>query len=432
MRSVVLRSAIVPIVKKSAYFLLLFLLVKSSAFIAPLLASNAALNIKEYGILEFSLTFGILTSVVIDFGGNGAYPFYLLQRREDNLSLSIFYLHYLLLIFLTALLLGINAFSNTLSLKYELAIIASIILGMQTRISTITKAHNQVFLSVLADGGLFLALNFYNLFLWITQSSFSIGDVYWVFVTYGLVLASIFLYQFYLRASSFNTQKYREVLKWGAKIVISTFLVIGLTGGARLLVDLFINTAEVGRYSFYFRLASFMVLIHQAMNIFFFKRIYTATADVFNRYIPIFLLFIFFSCLGVWLIIPPLLAPYLKVLSTYSADDHLLFFILCMQVYYWISMALCENFIYREDLAGKMNKYLLSILILFSGFSFFAYWLGSVTTELIGILNVCCLFLCTEAQYHCLKGKHIKFNKLRLINIAALIAFALVVIIFWI
>lgn len=424
MRSLSIKENHKRVLKKSLYFIFLFGTVKISSLFAALFSSNLVSDINDYGIFEYALTFGGIASIIMDVGGNGSYPYFSLKKGEQNYD-AVFYAHYLPFIVLgIALLIFLHLFN--LSDKISLCVLLTLILGMQSRLSTIFKSRDFIFYSLLCDGGLFLVINLYNIFVYINHTHFILSELLIVLFIYTIILSLFFGAKYYLEKEHFNLEKYKAVLKWGYKIVLSSFLIIFLTSSARILIENLLGLQQVAEYSFYFRLACITVMLHQAINIFFFKKIYTSDPRILDKYLSWFFIIIMLLGLMVWEIVPFIFQPFFKLLRSYSIYDKQLFLILSFQVYFWIVMATFENIIYREDLSSKMNVYFFFILMLFLGLPFiFKYYF---TLNILGIcfINMLCLFICTEVQFYCLKIRGIYFKKSHIFNYAVLALFTVI------
>lgn len=414
------------LVKRSLYFIVFFSLIKASSFVAPLLLSNVSGSLEAYGNFEFGLTLGLVASIIIDFGGNGGYPFFFFNRRIGEQEFPEFFFHYIPIAVVFALMIWVSYFFSLLQQKYEVGMIVTVALGMQTRLSAIFKTKNRVFLSVVADGMLFILINAYNAYLYVTRSTFDSTQLFYVLCIYATVLAVCYTAAFVYYKSQFSFSQYRSILKWGSRLVISAFLMISLTGSARILAEHFIGTEAVGQYGFFFRLASFVVLLHQAINIFFFKNIYTASPEKLNKYFSAFLASVAIIALGVWLVAPVVLKDYLTFLRSYNSNDQLLFFVLSVHVFFWISIALYENVVYREDVAGKMNILFTGITLAFVLACYFLYSSHNLDTITLAIVNVISLFCCTEAQYFCLKQKGLVLSLVQKANRVCFIFFSII------
>lgn len=414
------------LVKRSLYFIVFFCLIKASSFVAPLLSSNVSGSLEAYGNFEFGLTFGLVASIIIDFGGNGGYPFFFFNRRIGEQEFPEFFFHYIPIATLFVLMLWLSHFFSLAQLKYEIGMVVTLALGMQTRLSAIFKTKNRVFLSVLADGMLFILINVYNAYLYITGNTFDLLQLFYVLGIYAAVLTLCYTAAFVYYKSQFSFSQYRSILKWGSRLVISAFLMISLTGSARIIAEHFIGTEAVGQYGFFFRLASFVVLLHQAINIFFFKNMYTASPEKLNKYFSVFLVSVAVIAIGVWLTAPVVLNNYLKLLQLYNSNDKLLFFVLSAHVFFWISIALYENVVYREDVAGQMNILFFVITLGFVLTCYSLYSSHNLDTITLAIVNVICLFCCTEAQYFCLKQKGIALSLVQKANRLCFIIFSII------
>lgn len=68
-----------------------FALSKGTAFLAPLLFLNIV-SLEEYGIVEYSYSMGSMIAMFVLLGFTGAYPYFILKRKElDKEEAFLFY-----------------------------------------------------------------------------------------------------------------------------------------------------------------------------------------------------------------------------------------------------------------------------------------------------------------------------------------------------
>lgn len=398
---------------KLSWFTLVFGFVKLNAFTAALFLSNFVASVADYGLFEYALTIGFMVAIPLGFGLNGAYPFFNIKLGKKDYK-SVFYFHGLLMGGLMLSLFGIHEFIHEfLPTKYVFALLIGGIVSVQALSSSILKSHEVLVRAVIFDGGLFIALNAYNLWLYLSGGLFDVENLQTCFAIYLFCLTSGYGFLFWQEQSDFSFKKYFEALKFGKHIILSAFLIICLTGSARIFIERFLDLETVGYYGIYFRFAAVTVMLHQIVNIVFFKKMYQAEARFLDRYFAFFLQILVLVALVLWQIIPPVFSEFITLLQNSYETYQSLYLILSFQMIFWIALALNENIIYREELSKLMNKGLVFIIIGMAGVMFALYQLSLLDIFSLALTNMAAIFLATEYQFSLLKRKKIRLNKMR-------------------
>lgn len=415
---------------KLSWFTLVFGFVKLNAFTAALFLSNFVANVADYGLFEYALTIGFMVAIPLDFGLNGAYPFFNIKLGRKDYK-SVFYFHGLLMGGFMLSLFGVHEFIHGfLPTKYVFALLIGGIVSVQALSSSILKSHEILIKAVIFDGGLFIALNAYNLWLYLSGGVFDVENLQTCFALYLLLLTGGYAFLFWKGQSDFSFKKYFEALEFGKHIVFSAFLIICLTGSARIFIEWFLGLEIVGYYGIYFRFAAMTVMLHQIVNIVFFKKMYQAEAQDLDKYFAIFLQVLVFGALILWQIIPPIFSNFITLLQDSYETYQSLYLILSFQMIFWIALALNENIIYREELSKEMNKGLVLIILAMAGGMWALQQLSLLDIFNLTLVNMVAIFLATEYQFHLLKQKNIKLPKMHLTGRAILLFFGLLYIIF--
>jgi hypothetical protein len=395
--------------KKVAIFFIVYCGVKSLVYFAPLFVSHLATDINEYGKFEYSLNLGYTFAGILAMGLNNAYPYFILKQKKQNIE-PIFYLHSLVvwLILLIALMLIPGALN---SIGFSSLLIAAAV-SNQYIISSILKSEEKSIKAVIIDSGIYLILGLLCLLVF--------SRVLPLFKTHFFNLA-IFIYSiFFVFVSNLDKiggfkrvafQDYLMVYKYGFSIIIAYFLVYLLTNNTRMFIGNFLNFQDVGVYSFYFRLASFVVIFHQVINIVFFKKIYISKPADLDKYYSVFVFGIFLLNLLVAFIIPLILKDRSAIFNdTYEANKNL-FIVIVFQVVFWIIFALLENIIYRENLAFPFN---LGLGLLVASMVLILWILkvnNSLSLELLVTINSVTIMLAIIYQLSLLFFKEVYLKK---------------------
>ena len=410
---------------KISGFTLVFAFVKFNSFSAALLLSNFMEELAGFGLFEYALALGLILAQSLNIGLEGAYPFFNLRLKRAGYR-SIFYFHGIIVCSLVLFFLG-GQYIELLNIsdKYFLTSLIAGIIALQVLMSVILKSHEQIYPAVILEGGLFLILNLYNLYLYYTGKKGDFQEIKLVFTIYLVGLLAFYVFRFLKTKADFSWDKYREIIRFGYPILLSAFLIVALTGTARIIIEIFLGLEEVAIYGLYFRFAIITVLLHQVVNIAFFKTLYQSDTKTLDKWFAGFLIFLLGVSLLVYPLVPKFLIPYFQLMASTWAEAKLLFMILNFQMLFWIGVALFENIIYREQLSPKMNIYLFVLLGLMISIVIGVNQLGILSTVSITLINTLILFLAFEAQSFLLAKKGLHFPKARLIGRVLVIALLL-------
>ena len=96
--------------------------------------------------------------------------------------------------------------------------------------------------------------------------------------------------------------------------MLSGLLILIIANSGRIVIDFLFNDKElIAIFSFYFRMASFVILLHQVLNIIYFKRIYTFNTKKLDTIFVVFLTLIVFGVLITYFIIPKIGIQFFKL-----------------------------------------------------------------------------------------------------------------------
>lgn len=398
---------VLKLIKKHAFFSLVFTVAKATVYFVPLILADV-LSKEDFGILEYALAgLGMVVNTIINLGVPGAYPYFILRLKEFELR-DAFKLHPVILLFPFTInqilyLLGV------LNVNFYLAFNLSFIIANQVFYSTQLKSHEKPITAVIIDSGVYLSLLLFFIVFKLGVISPNISVINKFVFGYCLVYVIIGIYNYYHSRDKISLRKYQDILKFSVHLLVSTFLIFLITTSGRILVEFFFDYELVGVYAFYFRLAAVVVMIHQIVNITFFKKMYTLDPKILDKYYSIFLGFIGLLSIFIFFISPyiiPLFSNYfIDTYNTYKS----IYFLLSMQMIMWIASALNSNIIDRENLASKNN---LKFFILV-GLSIFTLYLlkNILTIETLVYTHFTIIFIACLIQYLSLFRKNIYFSK---------------------
>lgn len=388
---------------------------KLNALSAALLLSNFFPGLTAFGEFEYALSIGLLLCLPFNLGLQAATPYFLLKQKRQDFY-PIFYFHGLLLlgIFLIGLLLYlmINGFSfNVFSLSLSIAIIFS----LQILASTLSKTQEKIYSAVFIDGAFFILLNSYNLYLYCYSASASLPILQLLLLLQITLLALFYGYRFSKSKADFTWQKYKAALQFGRPILLSTFLILGLTATGRIFAGYYFDLAAVAIYGIYFRLAAVVIIAHQIVNIAYFKKIYASKSETLDLWFERFLGGIILLSAGVYFFVPTIAQYFFEMVRSTWASSQDLFLALLFQMFFWICLALFENIIARENLATAFNKRLLPLFIFMVSLFGICQYFNILSLSSLVFINTFCLYLAVEVQLALLKKRNAAFPKTRLI-----------------
>ncbi len=406
-------------------FAIVFVGLKLNALSAALILSKFFPFTQDFGRFDYALTVGLLLTIFIGGGLHVSIPFYLLKEKKKEFE-SVFYFHGLLIssLFLITFWL-IHVYSNQSASIILLSISLAVIITLQNLAAIINKSKEKIYLAVFLEASLFLTINCYNLYLLKTSGTASIEHLQYIFIALVFILANFYGIKFMKHRKCFSIKKYFLALKFGRPLILGLFLIILLTGSGRILAGHLWGMETVGIYGIYFRMAAIVILVHQILNIAFFKKIYQGQTNLLDYWFEKYLLGIILLSFIIYYLIPFLSIPYLTIVANSWNNSKLLMIALQVQMFLWIILALFENVINREKLSTAFNKGILwiilttGVIILLSQFSPF------FNLELLILLNSGAIYFAVEWQLRLLRKKGIPFVKtqrfLRLTIIASII-----------
>jgi O-antigen/teichoic acid export membrane protein len=257
----------------------------------------------------------------------------------------------------------------------------------------------------------------------LTQQPFDLQVLQLIFAGYLAFLTAWHGFAFWKNRVDFSIKKYFEALNFGSHLVLSSFLIISLTGSARIFIEWFLDLEEVGYYGFYFRFASVTVMLHQIINIVFFKKMYQSDTRTLDRYFALFLNILVIGGLIAWQIIPLVFDEMLSLLQESYSTYRSLYFILTFQMIFWIALSLNENIIYREALSSKMNKGFGVLVLMMLVTLWILHSIGLLNIFWLTIINMIAIFLATEFQFFLLNQKDINLHKMKMVGRGIMLLF---------
>ena len=394
--------------KKNILFLFSFLIAKGITFLVPILLADI-LTKNDFGMLEYALAgVGMLLNSIISLGVPGAYPYFILRKKEKNIEEG-FSLHPLWLLFAFLLNLLFYHSFNFYGIEIYMAVNISYIIAVQKFYSTILKSQEKINKAVLLEAGIYVILFSFLLGYFFNLIQPNIFNISKAILSYAMLWVFCSLYKFYKVNKNQIFIKYKKIISFSIHLLLSSSFLFLLTVSGRILSKYFFDYESAGIYGFYFRLAAIVVLIYQVISVRYFKDLYTKSTSKLDFYFSSFYLFIFTLSILLYflsLYIMPYFSNYFK--ETYS-ENRIVFFILFCQMTMWISSALNSSIVDREGLAKVNNWYFLGLFIL----SILMLYLYRDYLTLLSLTFILysLFFIANITQFLALRTKKIIFKK---------------------
>ncbi len=394
--------------KSKFLFLLTFGIAKLAVYLAPLWLADI-LSKYDYGVLEYALAgLGILIAASFSLGIPGAYPYFILRKKNFKVK-HAFKIHPLWLLFLFVinqiLYIGFEVFS----FKIYLALNFSYIIANQQFYSTKLKSKESILKAVFIDSGVYFMLLIYATLVLLNIIKPTIEMVNKTILIYAFIYVLYAMAQFIKVNKEGIISSYKRILKFSFHILIASILIFAITVAGRILTEYFLGIEYVGTYGFYYRLASLVVVIHQVVSIIFFKKIYTFEPKILDKYFSLFFIGIYILSILFYFISPYVVVYFSNYYNETFKENTILYFILSSQMVMWIASALNSSIIDREGIAKKNNLRLLTLIIISLLILFLLK--NYLTLPLLTFIHFTVFYIATMIQYFSLSKKNIYFKK---------------------
>ena len=254
-----------------------FFIGKGCQFIIPIILGNF-LKPEEYGLIEFSMSIGLLTVSVVSMGSN-AFISRAIVKKERWIKLNDVKL-YLLLIssVLTLFFLFLHLINSLEILKYSLAFSAVLLLqgGLSVELKSRAKRESAMILDII----LWLAILLGVLLYYFKLVSGLFNALLLIILSYYTILAISFLRSIQFKDFSFNLVSSLYFLE-GPKIVIISLIGTLVATAGQLIIGNSFGISAVGEYSSLYRIAIFPIIIHQIIMIYFYRTSFSPSREQF-------------------------------------------------------------------------------------------------------------------------------------------------------
>ncbi|WP_144604274.1 MULTISPECIES: hypothetical protein [Algoriphagus] len=387
--------------------MILFALVKSVSYLAPLGVATLISSEFEYGQFEYSLNLGQMLTGVFSAGLVGSYAFYVL--KNDKISLKpVFHFHFVFLI--AVLILTAVTISSFLTNPIFGAFILGVAFADQVVISGILKSNGRNSFSIIADTSVYIVMSILLCLMYNGFAEFSIR-LWHISILISLFLSSVFYHIPRCRGyRDVSFQSIKEIYKFGGLILISGPLIILLSSSTRLFIEYFGSFEDVAAYSLYFRFAGLSLLAFRFIGILMFRGFFLEKHEILDKkYFKIILLILLinliFATVFTWISSP--LFSFLE----FNIVPDLKIFILCLfQVVFWINTALFESSMQREQ---KVKEFILLLIVFVVGLIFTLYTISQLfqlNVLMILVINNVILWLFFYGQQYILRRRQIVYS----------------------
>ncbi|MBA6151925.1 MATE family efflux transporter [Gelidibacter maritimus] len=402
-----MRNGFLKFIKHYSLFGIVFTVAKATVYFIPLLLADQ-LSKSDFGILEYALAgLGMIVNTIINLGVPGAFPYFVLKEKNNDIK-PAFKFHALILL-LPFAINQILYLAFDLDIVFYLAFNISYIIANQMFYSTQLKSQEKSAPAVIIDSGIYIVLLISYLLAKIELITLNINVINIFVLLYSFIYVFYGILNYFKQRSQAFFKDYKKILKFSIHLLISTFLIFLITTSGRILVELFFDFETVGVYAFYFRLSAIVVIIHQVINIAFFKKIYTLNPFVLDKYYFLFFAFIFCLSVLIFFISPYIMPRFSEYFAETYTENRMVYFLLSAQMVMWIASALNSNIIDRENLASKNNVKFV-VLVIGSMISLYVFQ-NVLTLSTLTFIHMTVIFIACLIQYHSLFRIKIIFKK---------------------
>jgi O-antigen/teichoic acid export membrane protein len=403
--------------------LAIYAIAKTIGFATPLILSNS-LNIHDYGSYEYALNIASICSIFAGFGVSGALPYFLLTRNKHK----YIEVHRIQVVLMGSILVGISVLFTRMSnvqIIVFLIPVLTIALVCYSNLAIIFKIKERPAFSSIAEAIPNLSICLAIIFLSFLKLHI---DLKWIMFAVGFGCLSLSFVEatklvWNLKAFQNNVLRFSACVKFGTPLILNSLLMYVFISGPRLVSGPYLSLTEVGVYSFFYRLAAAVLLVHQLVITIFFKKIYQLENNAIDNYFAKIMFGIFCVGLLLFLILPPVLDDYFVLMQNYHAKYLNVYLTLAIQMVIWAATAQMEMIINREKLSSRFLIFLIVIVGCWFGAAIIAGQLHFITLIALCRTQILFFFMIFLAQIHILKSHHIKLHITKLFGLAIFISY---------
>ena len=392
-----------------------FFAAKTTVFVAPLFLSKLW-DIESYGLFEYCLAWANLLAIPLGAGMPGAIPYF--RLREGRAGREPFQLHAMLTTLLVVAV-ALLCFLQLISAEIYLVVLLAGITALQAIWSTELKVEEAPSRASFLESGIFIFILVLCGTSLLAGIRLSLTSLTWLLGVYVLWLGGALTVGFaWGRPVAQHLDDYKAVLRFGAPVIITSGLMVFLTGGGRVLVGQFLSMEAVGTYSLFFRVSSGAIIIQTLLSTILFRRIYDARGPELDRIFAIIMGSVFAVSGGLFIAGPIVLGRIFPELLL-GPPHSVLFLTLSVQMLLWTGMGLAEGVLYRQNQARAFGWLLLRYCLLFTLGAVFMKLAGGLNLVSLAQLHMGCMLLALLAQFKLLRSQGLNLVLARAIPLLA-------------
>ncbi len=378
-----------------------FVAAKAAVLLLPLMLSKIW-SLRDYGMFEYAVAWGGLLAVPLGVGTTGAVPYFLLQRRKPKYQ-GAFGLHSLLIglsLLLTTAAYVMLGFNPT---TYAVLLVTGILVVQGIR-AMVYKVENAPVRASLMESGIYVVLLLFAASLASIGTRLNLRFFLIALNLYALLLVATSVQRsFWDGAWRNHIRRYRRAITFGVPIVFTSAAIIFLVSSSRLLAGKLFSLEAVGTYSFFLRISSPVVLVHNLLTTIYFRKLYQSGAKALDLYFSLILFGVFVLGILLFLVVPPLLGPHFPLLHDLHGSSLSIYFLLSIQMVFWIGIALAEAIIYRQNRANEFTRVLAGMIVMLLAATGVLKLSGLLTLLRLAQLQMGAMFLAFLAQIFILR-----------------------------
>ena len=258
--------------------LILFGVSKSAVLISPLLAATI-LTKGDYGLLEWALSFSMMSAVFVSLGAGGVIAFEIVRKERSCLiNTALFYSALLTFILgcITVLLTPFDSLRAVISVGFT-----GIYIG-QFALASYMKSKGMGAYASVVDSFIYIQILLLVLYGAYVDEP---GLQFLTILPVSIILLSILLFRIAGSGFSIFSSGFILFAKKGAPIMLSGFAAIGYINLPRLLIGVVGSMEDVGNLALYFRWAALALVVYQFMLVMNFRKIYRLGYVELDKYI---------------------------------------------------------------------------------------------------------------------------------------------------
>ncbi|MGK9164798.1 hypothetical protein KXR53_00790 [Inquilinus limosus] len=403
---------------QAALFLLAFALGKGSAFFGPLLLSQI-MSIQDYGTAELGLSIGVIGAQILSFGIPGAIPQLVLIRKDDRVLDLLFFV--VASIGVIGLAGAAIAYAVSGPLLHVFAGITIATAGAQVAASVYYRAMGRRFGILVADN---LALYVFLIVGALVFAALRQVPLWPVIIGCGGAALGFTVFALFGLARTIRPRflaAYADARRMGFFMMVNSLVNFAIVNSSRILVGWFLSVEAVSVYSVCFRISAAIFLVHQLIVTAFFKTLYEASVEWFDRF---YLGLLALTMTGAAVILAGFELFGDRLLPGWSAhlpEMSRLLPIVCMQTIWWVSLAHVELRVNRALISHQATTWLVGCAGLMVATLALLRALDLLTLSVAALVFAGTLFLVLHIQLTLLRRNGVALPRMRVALFAPLL-----------